>query len=192
MKKFILTPVMVILAMMQLYSQEPGLDPELQWPSYRGYHARGVLDNTGLPDSWNVKTGENILWKYRIPGLGLSSPVIWGDMLFLTTAVSKEDNEGFKTGFYGSIGSVEDESEHEWKIICLDKNSGELVWEKTACQGVPRQKRHPKSSHANSTMATDGNYLLAFFGSEGLYCYDMNGELQWKKDFGLLRSVFFA
>ncbi|MFC2116397.1 PQQ-binding-like beta-propeller repeat protein [Bacteroidota bacterium] len=192
MKKLIFAAVMIILAMIQVHSQEPGLDPELQWPSYRGYMARGVLDNANLPDSWNVETGENILWKSRIEGLGLSSPVIWGNKLFITTAVSKEDDGGFKTGIYGSVGSVDDESEHEWKIICLDKNTGEQVWEKTACQGVPKQKRHPKSSHANSTLACDGNYVVAFFGSEGLYCYDMNGELQWKKDFGLLRSVFFA
>ena len=160
MKKFILTPVIVILIIIQVHSQKTDLDPELQWPSYRGYLARGVLENANLPDTWNVETGDNILWKYRIPGLGLSSPVIWGDKLFLTTAVSKQDDGGFKTGMYGSIGSVEDESEHEWKIICLDKNSGEPVWEKTAYKGVPKQKRHPKSSHANSTIATDGNYVL--------------------------------
>jgi outer membrane protein assembly factor BamB len=190
MKNGILTSILVIISLFNGRSQD--LDPELQWPSYRGYYASGVLDNTGLPESWDIETGENILWNYEVPGLGLSSPVIWGDKLFITTAVSKEDDEGFKTGIYGSIGSVDDESEHEWKIICLDKNSGTLIWEETAYKGVPKQKRHPKSSHANSTVATDGNFLIAFFGSEGLYCYNMEGNLQWKKDFGLLRSVFFA
>ena len=180
------------LLLFQIHSQGQDIDPTLQWPSFRGYHASGVLENTGLPDIWNVETGENILWKSSIPGLGLSSPVIWGDKLFLTTAVSNEDNQGFETGIGGNIGSVNDESEHEWKIICLDKNTGNTVWEKTSYRGIPKQKRHPKSSHANSTVATDGKYVVAFFGSEGLYCYDMNGELQWKKDFGLLRSVFFA
>ncbi len=182
----------LILIGTQAYAQESDLAPEFQWPSYRGYQSRGSLDDANLPDTWNLETGENILWTYRIPGLGLSSPVIWGDNLYLTTAVSEEDGEGFKTGMYGSIGSVEDESEHEWKIYCIDKNSGKLVWKKTSHRGIPEQKRHPKSSHANSTLATDGNYIVAFFGSEGLYCYDMNGELQWEKDFGILRSVFFA
>ena len=80
----------------------------------------------------------------------------------------------------------------KWVIYCLDKNTGTLLWQKVAYKGVPKQKRHPKSSHANSTMATDGNYVVAFFGSEGLYCYDMDGNLQWQKDFGVLRSVFFV
>ncbi|KKK75259.1 hypothetical protein LCGC14_2875510, partial [marine sediment metagenome] len=165
MKNLLTTAFIAILAMIQLHSQDQVDDPELQWSSYRGYYSGGVMDNANLPDSWNVETGENILWKYRVPGLGLSSPVIWGDKLFVTTAISSADTEGYKTGMYGSIGSVEDESEHEWRIICLDKNSGNLLWEETACRGVPKQKRHPKSSHANSTMATDGNFVVAFFGS---------------------------
>ena len=167
-------------------------DPKLQWPSFRGYHANGVHDNADLPDTWNVETGEHILWKYEVPGLGLSSPVIWGDRLFITTAVSEADDQGFKTGIYGSISSVDDESVHQWRVYCLDKNTGSLLWQETAHTGVPMQKRHPKSSHANSTMATDGHHVVAFFGSEGLYCYDMDGNLQWQKDFGLLRSVFFV
>jgi outer membrane protein assembly factor BamB len=167
-------------------------DPERQWSSFRGYQASGVLDHANLPDTWNVKTGENILWKFRIPGLGLSSPVIWGNRLFITTAVSESDDQGIKTGIYGSIGSVDDESVHNWIVFCLDKNTGSLLWQQTAHTGVPKQKRHPKSSHANSSVATDGNYVVAFFGSEGLYCYDMDGTLRWEKDFGLLRSVFFV
>jgi outer membrane protein assembly factor BamB len=174
-----------------LFSQEDE-DPKRQWPSFRGYCANGVLDGADLPDTWNVESGEHILWKYKLPGLGLSSPVIWGNRLFITTAVSEADDQGIKTGIYGSIGSVDDESVHHWMVLCLDKNTGSLVWQRTAHTGVPRQKRHPKSTHANSTMATDGHYVVAFFGSEGLYCYDMNGNLQWQKDFGLLRSVFFV
>ena len=192
MKKSLVFPVVVLFTFLSCQSQGTDPDPERQWPSYRGYYANGVLDNANLPDTWNVENDENILWKFKVPGLGLSSPVIWGDKLFITTAVSEQDDGGFKTGMYGSIGSVEDESLHEWKIFCLDKTSGKLIWEETACTGVPKQKRHPKSSHANSTMATDGNHVVAFFGSEGLYCYDMDGNLLWKKDFGVLKSVFFV
>jgi outer membrane protein assembly factor BamB len=151
----------------------------------------GVLDNVDLPESWDLKTGENVLWHIEVPGLGMSSPVIWDDKLFITTAISEKDNEGLKEGIYGDIGSVNDDSEHEWKVYCIDKNTGKMIWERLSFKGIPEQKRHPKSSHANCSAATDGNFVLAFFGSEGLYCYDMDGNLQWSKDFGVLKSTFF-
>ena len=94
-------------------------------------------------------------------------------------------------GLYGNIEPVENEKAHEWKVYCVDKNTGKIIWEKTACKGIPKQKRHPKSTHANSTPVTDGEYVVAFFGSEGLYCYDMKGNLLWEKDFGILESSFF-
>ncbi len=162
-----------------------------QWPMYRGYYAGGVLDNARLPEEWDVTTGENLAWKTEIPGLGHSSPVVWDDKIFVTTSVSMEDSGGVKTGMYGSIESVADSSVHEWKLYCIDKTTGKINWEKTAHKGIPGQKRHPMSSHANCTPATNGEFIVAFFGSEGLYCYDMDGNLQWKKDFGVLRSNFF-
>lgn len=166
--------------------------PERQWPVYRGYMSSGILDNTTLPDHFSFDLNQNIRWKTEVPGLGLSSPVIWDNKLFITTAVSQADKEGFKPGIYGDVAPVDDSSVHEWKVLCYDKNTGRLIWERTSYTGVPGIKRHPKSTHANTTIATDGKYLAAFFGSEGLYCYDMNGNLQWKKNFGILKSVFFA
>lgn len=168
------------------------LKPERQWPVYRGYMSSGVLDNADLPDTFDPGKMINIRWKIKIPGLGISSPVIWGDKLFLTSAVSEKDNAGFKPGIFGDVNSVNDSSVHEWKVFCIDKNSGRILWERTAYKGIPSVKRHPKSTHANSSMATDGKYAVAFFGSEGLYCYDMDGNLKWKKNFGLLKSVFFT
>ena len=166
-------------------------EPNRHWSQFRGYLASGWLDNANLPVSWNIDKNENVLWNIEIPGLGLSCPVIWEDKLFITTAISAADKEGLKTGIYGDIASVDNDSEHEWKVYCINKNTGAVIWDKIACTGIPEQKRHSKSSHANSTAATDGNYVIAFFGSEGLYCYDMDGNLIWKKDFGVLRSTFF-
>jgi outer membrane protein assembly factor BamB len=117
--------------------------------------------------------------------------VIWGDRIFLTTAISGLEDPQLKVGLYGDVNPVEDETIHTWKVFCYDKNNGNLVWEKTACTGIPKVKRHPKSTHANSTVATNGKYVVAFFGSEGLYCYDLNGNLIWKKDLGVLDSGFF-
>jgi len=165
---------------------------ETNWPSFRGENAAGIADNYALPVSWDVKTSKNIKWKTSIPGLGHSSPVIWGDRIFLTTAISGKDDPELKVGLYGDIKPVEDETEHEWKVICLNKTTGAIEWEQTAHRGVPKVKRHPKATHANSTAATNGRFVIAFFGSEGLYCYDMQGKLQWQKDFGILDSAFFA
>ena len=168
------------------------ISAQRQWQGYRGYFASGMLDNANLPESFNLQKNINIRWRTPIPGLGISSPVIWGDKLFITTAVSEADKQGFKPGIYGDVAPVEDASVHEWKLFCIDKNTGKIIWERTSYKGIPKVKRHPKSTHANSTVATDGNFVVAFFGSEGLYCYDMNGKLQWQKNFGLLRSVFFT
>jgi len=161
-----------------------------QWPGYRGYFASGYLDQTHLPDSFNVETSHNIKWNIQIPGLGLSCPVIWDNRVFITTAVSESDSEGYRTGLYGDIEPVEDSSEHIWKVYCIEKSSGEIIWEKDANRGIPQVKRHPKSSHANTTVATDGYHVVAFFGSEGLYCYNVDGELLWKRDFGLINSAW--
>lgn len=189
MKKIFFISLLIILASLSLHSQ---LVPERQWPWYRGHMISGVLDNANLPEKFDFSRMENVRWKIPIPGLGLSSPVIWGDHLFLTTAVSKSDNKGFRPGIYGDVASVDDTSEHEWKVFCIDKNTGKIIWEKMAHKGVPAIKRHPKSTHANTSVATDGKHVVAFFGSEGLFCYDIKGNLLWKKNFGVLKSVFFS
>lgn len=166
--------------------------PERQWSSYRGYYSSGVHDDAGLPDTWDMKSGTNVLWKIDIPGLALSSPVIWNEKLFITTAISDKDKSGLQTIMAGAINPVKDDSEHVWKVYCIDKNSGKILWEDSPVTGVPKIKRHPMSTHANTSMSTDGKYAVAFFGSEGLYCYDMNGKLHWKKNFGVLKSAFFS
>jgi|WetSurSiteA1Bulk_404760.scaffolds.fasta_scaffold00102_16 outer membrane protein assembly factor BamB len=189
--KFILVSLVtgVIFSSSTLISQ---IMPERQWPSYRGYMASGVLDNANLPETFDFAKMENIRWKVNIPGMGISSPVIWGNKLFITTAVSESDKAGFKPGLYGDVTPVNDSSVHEWKVICINKINGHTIWERTSCKGVPKVKRHPKSTHANTSIATDGEHVVAFFGSEGLYCYDINGKLLWEKNFGILRSAFFV
>ena len=185
--------ILAFFVLILIFQKSAGqLKIELQWPSYRGYLSSGVHDNANLPDSFNIDTDYNIRWKISIPGMGISSPVIWGDKLFITSAVSESDRAGFKPGLYGDVKPVNDSSVHEWKVFCIDKNTGKILWEKISFKGVPKMKRHPKSTHANTTLAIDGNYVVAFFGSEGLYCYDFNGNLQWQKNFGTLKSVFFT
>lgn len=160
----------------------------VHWPSFRGRNARGVADGYATPVEWDE---DDILWKTPLPGLGHSSPVVWGDRIFLTTAISERDNS-VETGMLGgSITPVDDPSIHTWIVYCLDKATGEILWERTAHQGVPEVPRHPKSTHANPSVATDGEHVVALFGSEGLYVYDMDGELQWSEDLGTLDAGFF-
>ncbi len=162
------------------------------WPSFRGAGATGVADGYPLPSDWDGPTSRNILWTTPIPGLGHSSPIIWGNRLFVSAAISGVEKPELKVGLYGDIGSVQDNTSHKWIVYALDTRTGKVAWEKTVVTGVPKVKRHPKSTHANSTLATDGQHLVAFFGSEGLYCFDMDGKLLWKRDLGLLDSAYYV
>ncbi len=159
-----------------------------EWPSFRGQNADGIGNATTTPTIWNVKLSENVIWKQPIPGLGHSSPIIWGDRLFITTAVNQRKAGELKVGLYGDPESADDNDVQQWKVFCLNRQSGKVLWEKIAREGVPKLKRHPKATHANCTMATDGKNVVAFFGSEGLYCYDLDGQLRWQKDWGTLRT----
>lgn len=163
----------------------------VDWPQFRGIAASGVSENGPTPTTWNVAQGTNIVWKTEIPGLGLSSPVVWGDSVCLSSAISGKKDAKLKPGLYGDIDSVPDDTSHEWRIYCLNKKTGVMLWQQTATTGVPKIKRHMKSTHANSTLATDGDHLVAFFGSEGLYAYDMKGKQLWKKDLGVLDAGFY-
>jgi outer membrane protein assembly factor BamB len=161
------------------------------WPSFRGANATGVAEGFKTPVAWNVEKSENVLWKTAVAGLGNSSPIVWGDRIYLTTAISGKADSSLKPGLYGDIAPVQDDTEHTYKVLCLNKKTGKVMWEKTAFKGVPKVKRHTKATHANATMATDGKHVVASFGSEGLYCYDMAGNLVWKKDLGVLDAGYY-
>ncbi len=156
------------------------------WPSFRGSGASGVSDGQRLPDRWNGARGTNVRWKVAVPGLAHSSPIVWGDRVFVTTAVSSQSGATFTPGLYGEGTASEDTSSHRWIVMAIDRQTGKTVWERTAHEGVPRQKRHIKSTYASSTPATDGRVVVAFFGSQGLYAYDLDGRLLWQKDLGRL------
>ncbi|MCX6236759.1 MAG: PQQ-binding-like beta-propeller repeat protein [Bacteroidia bacterium] len=161
-------------------------DYNQQWPGFRGPWGCGFIENVTTPTTWSVESTKNIKWKTSILGLGHSSPVIWGDYLFITTASNGAGSESLKVGLYGNIDEANDSVVHEFKVYCLDKHTGKIIWERLAQKGIPRSKRHTKASQANCTVATDGKYLVVHFGSEGLYCYDFKGNLIWKKDMGLM------
>lgn len=165
--------------------------PARPWPAFRGANRAGIADGQGAPRSWNAETGHNLAWKTEVPGLGLSSPVIWGNRVFVTTAVSTKAEAGLRTGLYGDVDSVEDQSIHTWKMLALALDSGEVLWQRDVATGAPKVKRHLKSSHANSTAVTDGRIVVASFGSEGLVAFTVEGELRWKVDLGVLSAGWF-
>lgn len=159
------------------------------WPAFRGRDANG-LGESAAAVSWNADPTEgpvrNILWKTAIPGLSHSSPIVWGKLVCVTTAVSAKGNAPLKVGLYGSGDSADDTAEQAWEVYCLDRRTGQVAWKQTARNGPPAVKRHTKATHANTTLATDGKRMIAFFGSEGLYAYDLEGNLLWRKDLGVL------
>jgi len=162
------------------------------WPAFRGDNASGNGDGQGAATEWDVASGKNVRWKTPIPGIAISSPIVWGDRIFVTSAISSAKDETFRTGLYGDVQPLADVSEHTWKIYCLDKGTGKIVWEQTAFTGAPKVKRHPKSSQASSTPVTDGRHVVAIFGTVGvLAAWDMSGKLLWKKDVGVLDSGWF-
>lgn len=157
------------------------------WPSFRGPAASGIGDGQGVPTTWDLASGRNVRFKTPLPGLANASPIVWGDRIFATTAVSGKGDTSIRTGLYGDGTSVDDESEHSFRVYALDKRTGRILWEREAHRGAPRAKRHLKASQANSTPVTDGKRVVALFGTVGqLVAYDFEGKLLWKRDVGLL------
>jgi outer membrane protein assembly factor BamB len=162
------------------------------WPSFRGDGSAGNGDGQRAITEWDAASGKNIKWKTPIPGIATSSPIVWGNRVFTTTAVSSAGDNSFKTGLYGDVKPVDDLSPHEWKMYCLDKATGKILWERSASVGTPRTKRHTKSSQASSTPVTDGRRVIAVFGSVGaMIAWDYTGKELWRVNVGTLDSGWF-
>jgi outer membrane protein assembly factor BamB len=161
------------------------------WPQYRGPQASGVDTSVALPTKWNVESGENIRWQTPIPGLAHASPIVWGNRVYVATAVQAGKSE-LKVGLYGDIASVNEKESNQWRLLALDKATGKVIWNTLAHESVPKVARHTKATHCNSTPATDGRRIVAIFGSEGLFCFDTDGRLLWKKDLGPMDSGYFV
>lgn len=155
------------------------------WPSFRGPNASGVAEGTDPPTTWDLEKSQNVLWKTSIPGLSHSSPIIWDNQIFVITAISSNPKPPYSPKDRG-IDLATDETKQTWMIYALDKRNGRVLWTDKPYEGVPRAKRHVKATQANATPVTDGRYVVALFGSEGLACYDLKGKLSWKQDLGVL------
>ena len=155
------------------------------WPSFRGPNATGVAEGQDLPLHWDVDSMTNVRFKTAIPGLGHSSPIVWGDRVFLTSAVQSEAPK-LALGSWIGIDLADEPVAHSWRLYCLDAATGRILWDAEAFSGPPRAKRHVKASQANATPATDGKTVVAIFGSEGIAAFDFEGRVLWRADLGKL------
>lgn len=159
--------------------------PKHNWAQWRGPDGNGISVETNLPAEWS--DSKNIKWKTPIPGRGHSSPVVWDNKIFLTTDIEGDVVPGAKAIEHMDEGkpfkhpdSVGADRKHSMRVLCVDRATGKILWERTAYEGTVYDDRHRKSSYASPTPATDGTYVFAYFGTEGLYCYDFSGKQLWK------------
>jgi outer membrane protein assembly factor BamB len=164
--------------------------PADPWPRFRGADGAGVAaDDPRLPDTWS-KT-ENVKWVAEVPGWGCSCPTVWGERVFVTTVVSDGDKAAPKKGLYQGTGSrTPPKGVHHWLTYCYDLNTGKELWKREAHAGEPAVPRHPKSSYAAETPATDGKRLYVLFGDLGLYCYDLEGKPLWSHKIAPKKTLF--
>jgi outer membrane protein assembly factor BamB len=149
------------------------------WPQFRGTDSRGVGSGDNLPDRWSAT--DNVAWKSEIPGRGWSSPIVWGDHVFLTTVINTGKAEDPKKGLYfGGDRPKPPDAVHQWKVYCLDLKTGQVRWERQVHEGKPETPIHLKSSYASETPVTDGQRVYCYFGNLGVYCFDFEGKELWK------------
>ena len=193
-----ITVILVIsfLLTLTLLNSNAGASGGSNWPQWRGPDGQGVSTETGLPTEWSG--AKNVKWKTAIAGRGHSSPIVWGKKIFLTTALDGEHIPGQTPGVTHKMSdgstfvhpdAVGADLKHTFKVVCLDRDTGKIIWERVAYEGAVQDSRHKKASFASSTPATDGKYVFAFFGSEGLYAYDFNGKQIWKQNLGTLGTA---
>jgi len=171
------------------------------WSQFRGGDGSGVAADVKLPTEWDAQ--KHVVWKAKLPGVGWSQPVVWGDKIFLTTAVAdnqpKPDPEdmspgiGGLAGFFASGGGKyfdPPEEQYRWMVLCLDAATGEILWGKVAREGRPTIHIHANNTYATESPATDGERLIALFGMTGVYCYDLAGNLLWSKPLEVFPTQF--
>jgi outer membrane protein assembly factor BamB len=155
-------------------------EAERNWPQWRGPNANGVSIQANPPVEWSET--KNIKWKVELPGRGSSSPIVWGNRLYVLSAVP---SNAPVAGTHNPRGGVNPRVPHRFMVYAVDRQTGKTVWEKVAREATPHEASHPDNgTWASSSAVTDGEHLIAFFESEGLYAYDMNGTLVWQKDLG--------
>lgn len=164
----------ILLGCFSALTQEP-----THWPQYRGAAGDGLASGETLPIRWSET--ENVVWKTDVPGWGWSSPIVWGNRIFITSAVGEEELPVPHVGGYPG-GHIPATDEHRYMLYCIDFETGDIAWEQEAHRGVPPEERHPRNSFASETPVTDGERVVAYFGNLGVFCYSADGSLKlWER-----------
>ena len=178
MKKWLLILMGFCLIPILVQAKHHEVQETQNWPHLRGPNANGLVDKGNPPVEWSEDT--NIRWKVKIPGTGYATPIIWGDKIFVQTAVKTDKTvEIAQTAKKPLPTHI-----YQFKLLALDRKSGDVVWEKTVNEALPHEGTHKTANYAATSGVTDGEHLYAFFGSWGLYCFDFDGNLKWDKDLG--------
>ncbi len=172
-----------------LLASEKSPDYEKNWPQWRGPHANGVSPNGNPPIDWSED--KNIKWKIEIPGYGHATPIVWGDQMFILTAIpvtkqeeKQEQEEQQPQGRRRGMPSRQTEDVHKYDVLSINRHDGKIQWQKTVKEEIPEERTHELGSWASNSPVTDGKHVYAYFGSRGLFCLDMKGNLKWERDFG--------
>ncbi len=222
----ILLPVLLlstVVAAVAWVADPVAEEAEKNWPQWRGPHMTGVAPHGNPPTEWSET--RNVRWKVEIPGKGSSSPIIWGDRIFISTAVPTEKLGAAKkeeaAGGDGQMDisrlpermrrrlermtpeerkqamerfrrrgprGIQPEFVHQFVLFALNRTDGKVLWKRVVREELPHEGTHPTGTWASSSPVTDGEHVYAYFGSRGLYCFDMAGNLVWEKDFGEMRK----
>jgi len=160
---------------------------EENWPQWRGPYGTGAASNADPPVEWSE--AKNVRWKVAVPGKGHSTPIVWGDRIFLTTAVPFGESLPPKYSTApGTHDGVPVTQRHEFVVLAVNRRDGKVLWQKTVNKKLPHEGGHYTGSLASNSAVTDGEHVFAFFGSHGLYCLGMNGEVKWEKQFGAMQT----
>jgi outer membrane protein assembly factor BamB len=190
MRTVLLLSVGVWFSAVASLAAEPAREALDNWPQWRGPLANGLVPHGDPPVKWDATT--NVKWKALIPGQGSSTPVVWGDRVFVLTAV--DTGRAADAADLPKVdGSFQKRTNapttyHQFIVLCLDRRTGRELWRQVAVEKVPHEGHHPTHTYAAGSPTTDGRYLYASFGSFGLYCYDLDGKLQWQRDLGRMNT----
>jgi outer membrane protein assembly factor BamB len=180
--------ILVLFNQNQVNAQAKAADFTTNWPEWRGLYNTGAVHGGNTPVEFSET--KNVKWKIEIPGKGHATPIVWGDQIIVQTAVAT-DKKGDKpaSGQGNQMSPNKTDLVHQFTVISIDKNSGKTNWKTVVKEEAPAESTHELGSWASNSPLTDGENIYAFFGSRGLYCLDMKGNVKWSRNFGQMEIL---